>query len=36
MQERAELAGGSLNIVSAPQEGSEACARFPLRSGVVL
>ena len=30
MQERAELAGGSLNIVSALQEGSEVCARFPL------
>jgi len=30
MQERAELAGGGLNIVSAPQEGTEVCARFPL------
>ncbi len=30
MQERAELAGGSLNIVSALQEGSAVCARFPL------
>ena len=30
MQERAELAGGSLNIVSAPHRGSEVCARFPL------
>ncbi len=30
MQEHAELAGGSLNVVSVPQEGSEIRARFPL------
>ena len=30
MQERAELTGGKLSIVSAPHRGTEVCARFPL------